>query len=191
MSKIALLLTPGFADWEYAYIAGIGGPFYGLDVQFFALEPGDLTSQGGLAAHVTAAASEIEAFAPNVLAVIGGMIWDSAAAPDVSAPLKAQIAAGGTVAGICGGTLALARAGLLDEVAHTSNAADLLAEGVPAYAGAAHYVDSPRAIVAGQIITAPGTAAGSFAACIFTAAGLDADTTDQFRAMLAAEHTAA
>lgn len=35
MSKIAVLLTPGFADWEYAFIAGTGGPFYGPDVQFF------------------------------------------------------------------------------------------------------------------------------------------------------------
>jgi hypothetical protein len=40
MSKIAILLTPGFADWEYALIAGTGGAFYGLDMQFFGAEAG-------------------------------------------------------------------------------------------------------------------------------------------------------
>ena len=25
--KVAIVLTSGFADWEYALIAGVGGPF--------------------------------------------------------------------------------------------------------------------------------------------------------------------
>lgn len=48
MTKIALLLLPGFADWEYAFIAGTGGPFYGLSISFFATSPDKLISQGGL-----------------------------------------------------------------------------------------------------------------------------------------------
>ena len=47
-NKIATILTSGFADWEYALIAGVGRSFYGLDVQFFTPEAGDVQSQGAL-----------------------------------------------------------------------------------------------------------------------------------------------
>ena len=47
-AKIAVVLTHGFADWEYALVAGTGGPFYGLNIQFFAPEAGEVRSQGAL-----------------------------------------------------------------------------------------------------------------------------------------------
>ena len=47
MAKVAVLLTQGFADWEYALIGGTGGPFYGLDIQYFAPVAGEIRSQGG------------------------------------------------------------------------------------------------------------------------------------------------
>ena len=53
MGKIAVVLTQGFADWEYALIGGTGGSFYGLDVQYFSPEVGLLQSQGGLTATVS------------------------------------------------------------------------------------------------------------------------------------------
>ena len=48
MARIGLILTPGFADWEYAFIAGTAAPFYGIEVRFFTPEAGQLCSQGGL-----------------------------------------------------------------------------------------------------------------------------------------------
>lgn len=150
MPKIAMILTPGFADWEYAYIAGTDCPFYDMSVGFFAPTPGEVVSQGGLAT---------------------------------------QHERNCTVAGICGGTLALARAGLLDDVRHTSNAPSFLADNAPEYAGAPRYEARPAAIMDDHIITAPGTAATSFAAKVFEAAGLDAQAVQQFRAMTAAEHS--
>lgn len=188
MPKIAVILTPGFADWEYAYIAGTGGPFYGLDVEFFAPSPGEVVSQGGLTTKVSRDTNEIAGWEPDVVVMVGGMGWAQEDAPDVSDVLAAQRDGGGTVAGICGGTLALARAGLLDDVRHTSNDPGFLTGNAVGYAGAAHYEASPRAVVDGQIVTAPGTAATSFAAAVFKAAGMDAETAEQFRAMTAAEH---
>ena len=188
MPKIAIVLTPGFADWEYAYIAGTGAPFYGMDIRFFAPEPGEITSQGGLTARVEHDTDEIAAWKPDVLVVVGGTGWEQDSAPDVSDALKAQHERGGTVAGLCGGTLALARVGLLDGVRHTSNDPTFLTENVLGYRGQSHYKASPKAIADGSIITAPGTAATSFAAAVFEAAGLDADTVQQFRGMTAAEH---
>ena len=55
------------------------------------------------------------------------------------------------MAAICGATAGLARAGLLDERAHTSAAAEYLA--ATGYAGGDHYVDA-RAVVDGDLITA-------------------------------------
>lgn len=188
MPKIAMILTPGFADWEYAFIAGMGGPFFGMDVQFFAPTPGEVVSQGGLSAKVSRSTDEIAEWSPDVVVVVGGVAWDQEGAPDISDVLTAQRKRGGPVAGICGGTLALARAGLLDKVRHTSNDPAFLANNAPKYAGASRYVASSKAVTDDSIITAPGTAATSFAAAVFEAAGMDAETAQEFRVRIAAEH---
>lgn len=191
MEKIAIILTQGFADWEYALIAGTGGPFYGLDVQFFAPETGEICSQGGLVALVTQGLDEISPWSPNVVVVVGGTIWPSEEAPDISALLKAHHAGGGVVAGICGGTLALARADLLNETPHTSNDGDFLKQNAPGYSGSAHFNASASAISANRVITAAGTAPVSFTAAIFDSIGLDQETVQHFRKMMAAEHASA
>ena len=64
---------------------------------------------------------------------------------------------GGAVAAICGATLALASAGLLDERPHTSNGPGFLDMFCPSYRGRNHYVDEP-AVSDGKLITAAGTA---------------------------------
>ena len=59
------------------------------------------------------------------------------------------------VAAICGATMGLAAAGLLDNRRHTSNAAEALAS--TGYRGGEHYVDEP-AVTDGNVVTASGTA---------------------------------
>ena len=86
--KVALVLTPGFADWEYAFIAGVGGPFYGLDVAFFAPEAGTLRSQGGLTVEVERSVAELADWAPAAIVVVGGTVWESEQAPDIGALLN-------------------------------------------------------------------------------------------------------
>jgi putative intracellular protease/amidase len=189
MRKIALILTPGFADWEYAYIAGIGGPFYGMDVGFFAPTAGEIVSQGGLKTIISRSTDEIADWKPDVVVVVGGMGWDQDDAPNISDVLATQRRRGGVVAGICGGTLELARAGLLNDVGHTSNALAFLGDNADNYTGESHFVASSVAVGNDKIITAPGTAATSFTALVFQAAGLDDETVQQFRAMTAAEHS--
>lgn len=188
MSKVAVLLTPGFADWEYGLIAGTGRPFYGLDVRFFASPPGTVMSQGGLLATVSDGLDALASWQPDVIVVVGGAIWESAEAPDLRGLLVGLHDRGAIVAGICGGTLALARSGLLDRVRHTSNDASFLAANAPGYHGAERYVASASAIVDGRIVTAPGTAPASFTAAVFAAAGLPEEAVSQFRGMMAAEH---
>ncbi|MTH96870.1 DJ-1/PfpI family protein [Roseibium sp. RKSG952] len=188
MPKVALLLTDGFADWEYALIAGTGGPFYGLEVGFFAPAAGNLRSQGGLQVQVPSGFDEVQVWQPDVVVVVGGMIWESGNALDISEMLAALKRLGVAVAGICGGTLALARAGLLEDVRHTSNDQGFLIKNAAGYGGSAHFEDTPSAVSDRAVITAPGTAPVSFAAEVFRAAGVEPAAVTQFTTMLAAEH---
>ncbi len=190
MTKVAIILTQGFADWEYALIAGLGGPFYGLDIQFFTPETGEIRSQGGLTCIVSKNVNAIPDWSPKVIAVIGGMIWESEDAPNINKLLQDHHASGGSVAGICGGTLALARAGLLNENAHTSNGLDFLSKNAKTYEGAKYFQQSTAAVSKNNIITAAGTAPVSFTGKIFESAGLDPDTVSQLKEMMAAEHHA-
>ncbi|BCS88675.1 DJ-1/PfpI family protein [Pseudodesulfovibrio sediminis] len=188
MAKIAIILTPHFADWEYALIAGTGRPFYGLDVQFFTPAPGELQSLGGLTVRVPQGLEAMNQWAPEVVVVIGGTLWESEDAPDIGEVLRAHHARGAVVAGICGGTLALARAGMLDAIPHTSNEAEYLTLNAQEYTGAEHFCPSATAVSTDRVITAPGVAPVSFTAAIFESIGLDQNTVLQFKNMLAAEH---
>lgn len=189
MAKIAVVLTQGFADWEYALIGGTGGPFYGLDVQYFSPKTGEITSQGGLPVVISKDLDELTTWQPNVIAVIGGTVWEADDAPDISILLKAQHTEGVHIGGICGGTLALARAGLLNSEPHTSNDAEFLKQNAVSYVGEAHYQASASAISSGGVITAPGTAPASFTAAVFEAAGISKEMASQFMGMMAAEHS--
>jgi transcriptional regulator GlxA family with amidase domain len=188
MARVGLILTPGFADWEYAFIAGTGAPFYGIDVRFFASTTGLFRSQGGLAVTVDSHLQQCLDWTPDVVVVIGGMVWERVEAPDLRDFLRTSHSTGATVAGICGGTLALARAGLLDSVPHTSNSADFLQQNAAGYEGRTLYRSSPVAVAADRVITAPGAAPVSFTCAVFEGAGLSSETVSQFRSMLAAEH---
>ena len=188
MSKIAVLLTPGFADWEYAFIAGTGGPLYGPDVQFFGAEAGPVVSQGGLAASTSQSLDDLQSWRPDVVVVVGGMIWEDSEARDLRELLTRHYDEGATVAGICGGTLALARSGLLNRVHHTSNSQAFLAENAQGYQGGSGYIESASAVSDARVITAPGTAPAGFTAAVFSAAGVPDEAVSRFRAMMAAEH---
>jgi putative intracellular protease/amidase len=70
------------------------------------------------------------------------------------------------VAAICGATLGLANAGLLDKRLHTSNDPAVLKMFCPNYLGENHYVNEP-AVTAGNLITASGLAPVEFAYHVF------------------------
>ena len=59
--------------------------------------------------------------------------------------------------------LALARAGLFENTAHTSNGRDWILRHLPDYGGRENYRDVPHAVTDGRIVSAPGSAPGTFA----------------------------
>lgn len=134
------------------------------------------------------AVEDIDVAAIDALVVNGGTAWRKDDAPDIGSVLVAAHGAGKTVAGICDATLALARAGLLDAVAHTSNSTDNLTP--TGYKGMAHYRDQPSAVVAGKIVTAPGTAPVSFMGGVLETLGLRDENLDDYLALYGAEHKA-
>ena len=123
-----------------------------------------------------------------MIVVCGGPVFETETPPDLSSRLRDAHKAGCAIAGICGGTVALARAGLLDRVAHTSNHPGYLEEFAPGYDGADHYIDRPRAVRDGAIITAPAPAPASFATEVLGAAHLEEAEAAVVETMLAAEH---
>jgi putative intracellular protease/amidase len=187
-TKIAIFLTEGFADWEHALLCGTGKSFYGLDIEFYAPTQGTLMSQGGQSVNVDHDFNEVLASDSKALVIVGGLIWETNDAPDINSMINDFHESGRIVAGICGGTLALARAKLLSECEHTSNDLRFLADNVPEYCGQNKYCESVTAVSSNRVITAAGTAPVSFTAAIFEAIGLDQNIVDEFRKMLAAEH---
>lgn len=188
MPKIAIVLTNGYADWECAFINGIGQAYYGLETTKAAPGGEPIASMGGVKTIPDIAMEHIVASGFDALVLCGGTIWETRDAPVITQLVVNFQAAQKPVAAICGATLALAKAGFLNDVRHTSNAAEFLTNSAPSYKGAAHYVNKVTAIEDRNIITAPGTAPAHFSAAVFKAVGIDHAVISAFLGMLAAEH---
>lgn len=126
MKKIATILTEGYADRETALLNAVTRSFYQIDTRFATPRGKPVASAGGLTVTPDLAVEDIDVSAIDALVVNGGTAWSQPDAPDISGVLVAARDAGKTVAGICDATPALAKAGLLDEVEHTSNSAENL-----------------------------------------------------------------
>lgn len=186
---IGVLFIDGLADWEYGLLAASAVDWFGARAVSLSPHPSPLTSIAGFRLTADRSADPAENADLDALAVIGSARWFAPDAPDVAPLLKAVAARGGVVGGICAATLALARAGLFDGVRHTSNGRDWILRHEPAYAGAAHYQDVPHAVADGNIVSAPGSAPGTFATAFLGALyPEEAGQVAEMRAMFAREH---
>lgn len=168
---VHLFVFDGFADWEPAYaVAGIRQPDFQrqpgrYEVKTVALAQTSMRSMGGLAVLPDMLMGALDPADSAMLILPGGTGWEQgqhmAAADKAHAFLDADV----PVAAICGATAGLARAGLLDERRHTSNALAYL-KGVPEYRGSDRYEDAP-AFTDGALVTAGGMAPVAFAHDIF------------------------
>lgn len=186
MTTILTVLTQDYADWETALLNAVARGYYGIETRFATPDGNKVVSAGGLAVSPNLALADVDLDAIDALVLNGGSAWSGPDAPDLSELLRAAVAAGKPVGAICDATLALAKAGLLDSVAHTGNGPDALAP--TGYAGAAHYRDQPGAVRDGGIVTAPGTAPVSFMAEMMAALGRRDDNLDFYLGLHAAEH---
>ncbi|ESY75403.1 DJ-1/PfpI family protein [Mesorhizobium sp. M0051] len=160
---IGFLFIEGFADWEYGLLAASAVEWFGARAVSLAPDGKPVTGISGFQLTPDRSAKADENSDLDAIAVIGSDEWAGKAPPDVADLLNAVASRGGVVGGICAGTLALARAGLFEKARHTSNGRDWINGHQAGYAGVSLYQDVPHAVADGKIVSAPGSAPGTFA----------------------------
>ena len=168
MTKIVVYVTDTLADWELGYVlpglAMANGMQQRFDVVTAGTSTAPVTTKGGLTVVPARSLADIDPADIDMLIIPGADTW-AEGHDEVLALASELVAAGKPVAAICGATLGLARAGLLDDRPHTSNAPDYLAM-APSYHGAEHYQEA-KVVADDAVITAPATAPIDFARAIF------------------------
>lgn len=189
MKRCIALFHHGWADWEAGFVLAALREHFGFTVRIATPGGIEVTSIGGVRAAADMAFADVAPEDLDVLLVIGSERWSEDANPEVVDLLRRVNAVGKPLGAICAGTLAAARAGLLDGRAHTSNSLDFLRAKAAGYAGASRFADSAKAVSDGGVITAPGSAPASFAVAVLRLAAPDqAAMIDGYEQMLAAEH---
>ena len=164
---VHVLVFDGLADWEPAFALAELRRNGGYEVVTVGFTGAPVRSMGGLRMVPDRALAGLDRGAIGLLLLPGGDLWEGAyPRAELDALLAGLCAAGVPIAAICGATLAVARAGLLDDRAHTSNEPAYLRRLAPEYAGAGHYVDA-LAVRDRGVITASGLGAAEFAREIF------------------------
>ncbi|TSE13400.1 glutamine amidotransferase [Mesorhizobium intechi] len=161
--KIGFVFIEGFADWEYGLLAASAVEWFGADAVSLSLGGRPVTGISGFRLTPDRSAGVEENADLDAVAVIGSDRWAGKTSPDVAQLLNAVAARGGVVGGICAGTLALARAGIFEQAKHTSNGRDWINGHEAGYVGDGNYQDVPHAVADGKIVSAPGSAPGTFA----------------------------
>jgi putative intracellular protease/amidase len=164
---VHVLVFDGFADWEPAFALAELRRSGGLDVVTVGFTQAEVRSMGGLRVVPDRSLAGLSPSAVRLLLLPGGDLWEgSYPRAELDAVLTDLSRAGVPIAAICGATLAVARAGVLDDRAHTSNELAYLQRMVPEYAGAGRYVDA-LAVRDRGLITASGAGPTEFAREIF------------------------
>jgi putative intracellular protease/amidase len=166
MTKVVAFFQPGWADWEAGPVLALLREHFAASVSIATPDGAPQTSIGGVRAAADAAFADIGPGDADIYLAIGSDAWPDFHDEAFFRLLRGALDSGKTVGAICAATVAAARAGLFEGRAHTSNdRAWLLGQG-PAYAGAEGYVDTPRAVVDGGLVSAPGSAPQTFASAV-------------------------
>ena len=166
-AAVHVLVFDGFADWEPAFALAELRRSGGLEVVTVAFDRSPIRSMGGLQILPDRALADVDPATVRLLLLPGGDLWEGAyPRTELETLLHDLHRRRVPIAAICGATLALARAGLLDDRSHTSNELAYLERMAPQYAGASRYVDA-LAVRDGGLITASGAGPTEFAREIF------------------------
>jgi putative intracellular protease/amidase len=186
---IGFVFIQGFADWEFGFLSGAASDWFATRPVALTPKGEPVVSIGGFELVGQRGLTPEESRDLDAVAVIGSDSWAVKSHPDVAPLLISVSERGGVVGGICAGTLALARAGLFRDRAHTSNGRGWILGHVPDYPGAERYRDVPHAVTDRGLISAPGSAPGTFAIAFLEA--LYPEQTEQIaqmRTMFASEY---
>jgi putative intracellular protease/amidase len=164
---VHVLVFEGFADWEPAFALAELRRSGGLEVVTVGFTEAPVRTMGGLRVVPDRSLVGLAPADVRLLLLPGGDLWEGAyPRAELEAVLTDLHRAGVPIAAICAATLAVARAGLLNDRAHTSNERAYLEQLAPDYAGASQYADV-LAVRDRGIITASGLGPTEFAREIF------------------------
>lgn len=170
MTRVIAFFQPGWADWEAGSVLALLRVYFGARITIATPDGRPKTSIGGVRAAADAAFGEVGIKDADIFLAIGSDEWPAFHDEAFLDLLRQALGAEKIVGAICAATIATARAGLFEGRAHTSNGRDWLAGHAPGYAGIGRYVDSPRAITDGRLVSAPGSAPGTFASAVLSLA---------------------
>ncbi|WP_413942779.1 type 1 glutamine amidotransferase family protein [Bdellovibrio sp. HCB-162] len=155
--SLVVYLPEGFADWEGAFL--LPELRQAKKKIIIASSTGEsISSIGGMTVVPERALSGVAPDTIEGLILIGSDSWMDANQNQNAIELAdALLSKGVLVAAICGATVALARAGLLNNRRHTSNDLGMLKQIVPSYGGEKFYLKS-LAVTDKNLITATGVA---------------------------------
>ncbi|PWR72630.1 type 1 glutamine amidotransferase family protein [Methanospirillum lacunae] len=164
-----LYIQDTMADWEPAFLLPelVSGRFlqspdkkYHLRLCGRTRDP--ITTMGGLRLVPDMTIDEIEAAPDRLLILPGAMTWLEPIQEPVLGKVRDILETGMVVGAICGATMAIANAGLLNNRPHTSNDLEVLKQFCPGYSGEKYYQLQP-AVSDGNLITASGVGSVDFA----------------------------
>jgi putative intracellular protease/amidase len=170
---IHLVVFDGFADWEPAHALAELRRSGNRTVRTVGFTADSVVSMGGLRIVPDVTLSSVRPDDVELLLLPGGDLWEGAGYPrrELERLIDALVAAETPIAAICAATLALGRAGVLDDRLHTSNMRSYLPTHAAEYGGAAGYVDA-LAVRDCHVITGSGLGAVDFARAIFAELGI-------------------
>lgn len=177
--SVHVVVFDGFADWEPAYALAELRRSGNRQITAVGFNKSPVVSMGGLQVVPEDALANVRARDVALLILPGGDLWEGEyPRGDLEALVLSLVSAGVPVAAICAGTLALARAGLLDDRRHTSNMPDYLGKHVAEYRGRDNY-DPALAVNDRGVITASGLGPVEFARAIFRELGVFSESDEQ------------
>lgn len=165
MITVYIYLLATLADWEIGSLTAElnSKRFFRPDasqliVKTVAVSKEPVKTMGGLTIIPDLTIDEIEMTEKTVLILPGADTWSDAENAQIIQKASVLLSKGGSVCAICGATVALANAGILNDRPHTSNGKGFLDMFCPDYKGQKFYIDQP-AVSDGNLIT--GSATGS------------------------------
>jgi putative intracellular protease/amidase len=173
MPTLYLYILDMLSDWETGHALGelhsgryLKAPSLKYDVVLCGKSLDTITTMGGLKLTPGITIENIRAKKGDLLLLPGADTWLDPAHASIINMVDTLLEQEMVVAAICGATLGLANAGLLDNRPHTSNDPEVLKMFCPGYKGEQFYRTEPT-VTDGNLITASGLAPVEFACSIF------------------------
>ena len=163
MYKVYIYIFDTLADWEIGYVTAElnSKRFFKKDAPSISVKTVSITkepvkSMGGLNIIPDCVIDDITIDKNTVLILPGGNTWDNPKHKAIIDIATKLLSIDSIVCAICGATVALANAGLIDKRSHTSNGVGFLEMFSSNYKGKEFYIDTPS-VADNNLITASGT----------------------------------